>query len=190
MVIPTLDQWSPPEGLARHIGNASISFDLIHGLDNAESVLNHVATHADPEVFELYRFALQETKTCGVVRAKSQVDSLLGTVVICSPGSPLATFMPCLQPYGGDELVGGIIAPVVPATAQAMTVLQGLALMGVRQNKAHKSARSVLSWVSDESYEPLLAMQFEVLQTFEEITNMPDNVSGTSRVWSAPPPSC
>src|SRR5262249_8772532 len=131
MVIPHLDQWSPPEGLARHIGSANISFDLIHGLDNAESVLNHVATHAGPEVFELYRFALQETKTCGVVRAKSQVDSLLGTVIICSPGSPLATYIPALQPIK-LELVGGVVAPVVPATAQATTVLQGLALMGVR----------------------------------------------------------
>ncbi len=176
MVIHDLEHWGPPEGLARHIASASISFDLIHGLDNAESVLNHVATHASPEVFELYRTALQETKACGVVRAKSSVDSLLGTVIICSPGSHLATFVPSLQPCG-DELVGGIVAPLVPSTAQATTVLQGLALMGVRQNKAHKSARSVLSWVQDESYEPLLAMGFEVLQVFEELANSPDNVS-------------
>ena len=180
MVIHHLEAWTPPEGLARHIGNANISFDLIHGLDNAESVLSHVATHASsPEVFELYRFALQESnKTCGVVRAKSQVDSLLGTVIICSPGSLLATFVPALLPaYHGDELIGGVVAPVVPATAQATTVLQGLALMGIRQNKAHKSARTVLSWVQEDACEPLLAMGFEVLQAFEEITNAPENVS-------------
>jgi beta-N-acetylhexosaminidase len=56
-------------------------------------------------------------------------------------------------------------------------VLQGLALMGLRQNKAHKSMRSVLSWVQDEAHEPLLAMGFEVVQAFEEFTNAPDNVS-------------
>ncbi|EON99759.1 putative glycoside hydrolase family 3 protein [Phaeoacremonium minimum UCRPA7] len=176
MAINDLGSWSAPEGLLQSIQRASISFDLIHGLDNAESVLSHVATHANPEVWELYKFALQETKTCGVVRAKSPVDSLLGTVIICSPGSHLSTYIPALHALG-DEPIGGIVAPVVPSTAQATLVLQGLALMGVRQNKAHKSVRSVLSWVQDESYEPLLAMGFDVLQAFEEITNSPENVS-------------
>ena len=178
MVIRQLDSWSPPEGLPQSIQRANISFDLIHGLDNAESVLNHVATHADPEVFELYRFALQEAKTCGVVRAKSPVDSLLGTVVISSPGSRLENVIPPLRSPRG-ELIGGIVAPVVPSTAHATLVLQGLALMGVRQNKAHKSARSVLSWAQDELYEPLLGMGFEILQSFEEITNSPDHVSAS-----------
>ncbi|KAK3316318.1 glycoside hydrolase family 3 protein [Apodospora peruviana] len=175
MMIPDLNTWSAPEGLLQSIQRASISFDLIHGLDNAESVLNHVATYANHEVFELYRFALQETKTCGVVRAKSPVDSLLGTVIICSPGSTLSTYIPALQE--NEQLIGGIIAPMVPSTAQANLVLQGLALMGVRQNKAHKSGKSMLSWVQDESYEPLLAMGFDVLQAFEEVTNVPENVS-------------
>ena len=175
MQIPDLNTWSAPEGLLQNIQRASISFDLIHGLDNAESVLNHVATHGTPEVFELYRFALQETKTCGVVRAKSPVDSLLGTVIICSPGSPLAGYNPVLAPLR-DELIGGVVAPIVPSTAQANLVLQGLALMGVRQNKAHKAGRSVVSWVQDEMYEPLLAMGFGVVQGFEEITNAPEVV--------------
>ncbi len=182
MVIPELSSWGAPEGLLQSIQRTSISFDLIHGLDNAESVLNHVATHAaNPDVFELYKLALQETKTCGVVRAKSPVDSLLGTVIICSPGSVMAGYIPALQPPPGgassDQPIGGIIAPIVPSTAQASLVLQGLALMGVRQNKAHKSSRSVLSWVHDEAYEPLLAMGFDVLQVYEEITNSPENVS-------------
>lgn len=177
MLIPDLSGWSAPEGLLQSIQRASISFDLIHGLDNAESVLNHVATHANPEVYELYKAALQETKTCGVVRAKSPVDSLLGTVIICSPGSQLAGHIPPLQPGRTNALIGGILAPIVPSTAQANLVLQGLALMGVRQNKAHKSAKSVLSWVQDESFEQLLAMGFDVLQSFEEVTNGPENVS-------------
>lgn len=178
MAMNELYSWTAPEGLLQSIQRASINFDLIHGLDNAENVLNHVATHASPEVYELYRFALQEAKTCGVVRAKSSVDSLLGTVIICGPGSQLSTFIPALSSAGGEP-VGGIVAPIVPATAQATLVLQGLALLGVRQNKAHKAARSVLSWVQDASCEPLLAMGFEVLQAFEEITNSPENVSAS-----------
>jgi beta-N-acetylhexosaminidase len=175
LTIDKLANWIMPDGLLQAIQRANISFDLIHGLDNAESVLTHVSTHATPEIFETYKLALQETSTCGVVRAKSPVDNLLGTVIICSPSSPLRMFIPPLAERDG-ALVGGIIAPIVPATAQATLALQGLALMGVRQNKAHKAVRSVLSWVQDELSEPLLAMGFDVLQTFEEVTNLPENM--------------
>lgn len=183
MYISDLNSWSPPEGLLQSIQRASISFDLIHGLvdgsGSSESVLNHVATHASPEVFELYRLALQDTKTCGVVRAKSPVDSLLGTVIICSPGSPLAGLNPALSPLPQDQQqIGGIVAPIVPSTAQASLVLQGLALMGVRQNKAHKAGRSVVSWVQDEYVEQLVAMGFKGLQAFEEVTNSPEGFQG------------
>ncbi|OTB02170.1 glycoside hydrolase family 3 protein [Hypoxylon sp. CI-4A] len=176
MAIEDLGSWTAPEGLLQSIQRAGISFDLIHGLDNAESVLTHVATHAGPEVVELYRFALQETNTSGVVRAKNSVDNLLGTVIICTAASRLPTFIPPLHSATGED-IGGIIAPIVPSTAQSRLVLQGLAFMGVRQNKAHKSAKSVLSWVLDEAHEPLAAMGFEVQQIFDEITNSPENVS-------------
>ncbi|KAL2150864.1 hypothetical protein VTH82DRAFT_7427 [Thermothelomyces myriococcoides] len=178
MTVPSLNSWIAPEGLLQSIQRAGISFDLIHGLDNADNVLAHVGSHAGPEVLELYRFALQETKSCGVVRAKGHAETLLGAVVVCRPGSTLANFIPPLQPSPAqsDETVGGIVAPIVaPSSAQATLVLQGLALMGLRQNKLHKSLRSVLSWVQDDAHEPLLAMGFEVVQAFEEYTNSPDN---------------
>lgn len=178
MAITELSSWMVPEGLLQSISRAGISFDLIHGLDNADNVMEHVRSHANGEVLELYRVALQEVKTCGVVRAKNGGGKILGTVIICSPGSSLAQLMPSLQSTSGAEAVGGIVAPLVePATQQATLVLQGLVVMGVRQNKAHKTARSVLSWVTDELCEPLLAMGFQVLQVFEEVTNSPENVS-------------
>ncbi|KAI0010364.1 glycoside hydrolase family 3 protein [Xylariaceae sp. FL0662B] len=149
MTIDDLGAWAAPEGLLQSIQRASISFDLIHGLDNAESVLNHVATHAGPDVVELYRFALQETNTSGVVRAKNAVDGLLGTVIICTAASHLSTYIPALHSAGDGEDIGGIIAPIVPSTAHSTLILQGLVFMGVRQNKAHKSTKSVLSWVCD-----------------------------------------
>jgi beta-N-acetylhexosaminidase len=145
MIIRDLSGWSAPEGLLQSIQRASLSFDLIHGLDNAESVLSHVEKYANPEVLELYKFALQETKACGIVRAKGPSDNLLGTIIICRQGSPLATYIPPLQ--SNDDDIGGILAPVVPPTPQAPLVLQGLALMGIRQNKAHKSGKTVISWV-------------------------------------------
>ncbi|CRK36229.1 hypothetical protein BN1708_006991 [Verticillium longisporum] len=175
LVINDLSTWTVPEGLLQGIQRASISFDLIHGLDNgdAERVLSHVSQHATAEVLELYRCALQETKACGIVRSKKADDTLLGTIIICSPGSPLATYVPPLMPRRGEG-IGGLLAPVVPPTSQDVLVLQGLVLMGTRQNKAHKSAKTVLSWVQDAAYEHVVAMGFEILQSFEEMTNTPD----------------
>lgn len=177
MVVADVGVWAVPEGLTQSIARAGINFDLIHGLDNAENVMSHVGAYSNVEVLELYRFALQEAKTCGVVRAKNSTGKILGTIIISSPGSSLPQKVPCLQNTTQRELVGGIVAPLVEPNAQALLVLQGLAYMGVRQNKAHKAARSVLSWVTDDLCEPLLAMGFQILQSFEEITNAPENVS-------------
>lgn len=148
LAINDLGTWVVPEGLLQSIQRGGLSFDLIHGVDNAdaERVLKHVERHANPEAVELYCCALQEAKACGIVRAKrADNDALLGTVVICSPGSPLATFIPAIASGDGD--VGGVLAPVVASSPQAVLVLQGLVLMGTRQNKAHKSTKTVLSWV-------------------------------------------
>ncbi|KFA76825.1 hypothetical protein S40288_03004 [Stachybotrys chartarum IBT 40288] len=175
LVISDLASWSVPEGLLQTIQRANIGFDLIHGLDNAESVLSHVLTNANPEVLELYRFALSETKACGIVRAKDSTGSLLGTIIICRQHSPLVPFFPALMSHTED--IGGVVAPVVPPAPQAALVLQGLALMGVRQNKSHKASKTVLTWAVDDTYEPLVAMGFDVLQSFEEITNSPESVS-------------
>ncbi|KZL81856.1 glycosyl hydrolase family 3 n terminal domain-containing protein, partial [Colletotrichum incanum] len=176
LIINDLSSWSIPEGLLQSIQRANLSFDLIHGLDNAESVLSHVGSCANPEVLELYKCALQETKACGIVRAKGPGDTLLGTIIICRPGSPLSTFVPPLL-SNVDEGIGGVLAPVVHPGPQDILVLQGLTLMGVRQNKAHKSAKTVLSWVQDDSYEQVMAMGFEILQAYEELTTAPDNWS-------------
>ncbi|KAG7059785.1 hypothetical protein JMJ78_0015074 [Colletotrichum scovillei] len=176
LAIHDLSGWAIPEGLLQSIQRANLSFDLIHGLDNAESVLGHVAANANPEVLELYRSALQETKACGIVRAKGAGDALLGTIIICRPGSPLATYIPPLL-SAVDEGIGGVLAPVIHPGPQDTLVLQGLTLMGVRQNKAHKSAKTVLSWVQDDTYEHVMAMGFEILQSYEELTTAPENVS-------------
>ncbi|KXJ96733.1 glycoside hydrolase family 3 protein [Microdochium bolleyi] len=186
LAIEDLASWSAPEGLVSSIQRAAIKFDLLQGMDsNAEPVLSYVSANAGPETLELYRFALQETKTCGVVRAKDQDDNLLGTVVICRAGSNLSAYVPALLSSsasllgtsGGD--VGGIVAPVAPLSSagqqQSTLALQGLILMAVRQNKAHKMSKSVLSWAPDEAVEPLTSLGFQVTQTFDEISNSAQN---------------
>lgn len=147
MIIPDLPAWSAPEGLLQSIQRANISFDLIHGLDNADSVLNHVRANANPEILELYRSALSETKSCGIVRAKDINGHLVGTIIICRQNSPLVGHMPPLLSHTED--IGGILAPIVPSGPSAASTLQGLAWMGIRQNKSHKAAKTVLGLVRE-----------------------------------------
>ncbi|KAI1434783.1 glycosyl hydrolase family 3 N terminal domain-containing protein [Xylaria sp. CBS 124048] len=145
MVIEDLGSWSAPEGLLQSLQRSSISFDLIRSVDNSESVLSLVTASAGPEIVELYQAALRD-QHCGVVRAKGAPDNVLGVVIICNRASHLAAHIPVLHGFGNQE-VGGIIAPLAAPTVQASLVLQGLALMGVRQNKSQKAMKSVLSWV-------------------------------------------
>jgi beta-N-acetylhexosaminidase len=174
MAVHDLSNWTVPEGLLQSIQRANISFDLIHGLDNADSVLAHVRSNSNPDVLELYRHALSDVKSCGIVRAKDSTGTLLGTVIVCRQNSPIANFVPPLLSKAGD--IGGVLAPIVSAVPLSTLVLQGLALMGARQNKSHKASKTVLSWVVDDNYEPLLAMGFEVVQAFEEMTNSPESM--------------
>lgn len=170
LTIHNLAHWQAPEGLLANIQRVSFSFDLIHGRENAATVLEHVAAHAAPEVLSLYNLALSDEKSCGVVRAKSPVDgSLVGTVIITRPESQISTYIPILNSNGGGG-VGGILAPVVPTSPQAAIVLQGLALLGIRQNKAHRSSSCVLNWVQGEERDVLLSMGFDVLDAFEELS--------------------
>lgn len=194
--IRNLAHWSPPEGLLAGIQRVSFAFDLIHGQENAASVLEHVSAHAGPEVLALYNLALADEKCCGVVRAKSPVDgSLVGTVIITRPESSLELYIPVLKNSGGASgnagsngngsaaggvQVGGILAPVVPGTPQAAIVLQGLALLGIRQNKAHKSGACVLCWVAGEERDVLLGMGFDVLDAFEELRGSVERVSSAA----------
>jgi len=176
LTIRNLSNWTPPEGLLQSIQMVSFAFDLIHGTENAESVLEHVKTHASPDILLLYQLALADSKACGIVRAKSPVDgALVGTVIIFRHGTQLATYMPVLLAAG--ESVGGVLAPVIPSSPQASIVLQGLALLGVRQNKAHGSTTCVLNWVQGEERDVLLGMGFDVLDVFEELSCIPERVS-------------
>lgn len=177
LTIRNLMHWQAPEGLLASIQRVSFSFDLIHGRENATTVLEHVSAHAAPELLALYNLALADEKFCGVVRAKSPVDgSLVGTVIITRPESQISTYIPVLNSTSGGG-VGGILAPVVPTSPQATIVLQGLALLGIRQNKAHRSSACVLNWVQGEERDVLLGMGFDVLDVFEELSCKVERVS-------------
>ncbi|EPE28885.1 (Trans)glycosidase [Glarea lozoyensis ATCC 20868] len=176
LTIRNLPNWQPPDGLLQTIQRLSFAFDLIHGQENSETVLEHVRANAGPEVLELYRLALEDSKACGVVRAKSPVDgALVGTIIICRQETQLSRYLPVLQAAG--DSVGGILAPVVPNSPQASMVLQGLAMLGIKQNKAHRANTCVLNWVQGEERDTLLSMGFDVLDAFEELSCKPDRAS-------------
>jgi beta-N-acetylhexosaminidase len=178
LTIRNLSNWQPPEGLLQTIQRVSFAFDLIHGQDNSETVLDHVRDNAGPEVLELYRLALEDSKACGVVRAKSPVDgALVGTIIICRRETQLLRYLPVLHAAG--ESGGGILAPVVPNSPQASMVLQGLAMLGIRQHKTHRANTCVLNWVQGEERDTLLSMGFDVLDAFEELSCKPDKASLT-----------
>ncbi|CAG8977340.1 hypothetical protein HYALB_00009212 [Hymenoscyphus albidus] len=178
LTIRNLSHWEIPEGLLPSIQRVSFSFDLIHGHDNSDTVLDHVRTNAGPEVLALYQLALEDSG-CGIVRAKSPVDgALVGTIIICRPETQLSRYMPVLHSSTERERerIGGILAPIIPSSPQADIVLQGLALLGIKQNKAHAAGTCVLNWVQGEQRDVLLQMGFDVLDAWEELSCVPGKV--------------
>ncbi|KAJ4171802.1 hypothetical protein NW754_007397 [Fusarium falciforme] len=63
-----LGSWSMPDDILGEIRRANITFDLVQGSSHAESdaVMAMVDQHATPEVSELYQFALNGAKSCGI----------------------------------------------------------------------------------------------------------------------------
>lgn len=210
LLLPSLQTWSSPPDLPTILQRAGVSFDLIYGRTPSptaeqESVLSFVSTNATPEILTLYRLAFSSNPTgTWIIRAKVQLpgmdgtgEQLVGTVVISSDLGREYPTLPSAASSGGTEFTGGIIAPVVSSNMmgqqQANLVLQGLVMLGLRQNKRDKMACCLLSWVSNgysgdgdmgtgqrnNSVETLLGMGFEVQQVWEEVTNGVEQVSAS-----------
>ncbi|QSZ35287.1 hypothetical protein DSL72_008156 [Monilinia vaccinii-corymbosi] len=204
LIIRNLALWMPPDGLLSSIQRVPLQFDLIHGPSHAGTqVLDFVQTHsARAEIHCLYHLAIADPHACGIVRAKSPIDgSLVGTVIISRSDTVLSRWMPVLRsspsadPHSpnanaGDAKgkekegedghhLGGILAPVIPSNnGQRETILQGLIMLSIRQNKNKGDGKGVvLNWVVGGDRDVLLGMGFDVLEAWEEI------VCGVER-WS------
>lgn len=124
-------------------------------------------------------------------------EQLVGTIISSDLGREYPS-LPSSASSGGAEFTGGIIAPVVSSSSmtgqQANLVLQGLVMLGLRQNKRDKMACCLLSWVSNgysgdgdvglglglglgNNMDTLLGMGFEVQQVWEQVTNGVEQVS-------------
>lgn len=182
--LPDAARWTTPEGLRQTIASAGIKFDLIDGERDGEMVLRHVGAGGG-QVVELYKLALKDDKACRVVRATDAAGVTLGTVVISRPKSALWQRVPCLYSASGashhqteEELVWGVVAPVIGVGPEQALVLQGLVGVSLKESKAHGAARVVLSWVAEGKLgEAVLAMGLRAVLGFDEVVNAADRVS-------------
>lgn len=148
VVLRNLATWVAPDGVVQTLQGTEVSYDLVHGWDYAESVLEHIKTNSRPGVAEIYRMALGGAPDCGIIRAKRQADGvILGSVVVYNERSALSEHMPALR--STHTLTGGISSPVIsPYAGEYVTVMQGLILLGIKQIRRQGADSVVLDCVS------------------------------------------
>lgn len=147
MILRNLPTWNPPDGLSHTLSNPDIKFDLVYGMSYAEAVLEHVRTHSATGVYEIYKLALADKASYGIIRAKRPDDgSILASLVLYKSDSKLAGFVPALADT--KVLAGGISSPVIsPSTNDPASLMQGLLLLGIRQIKKQGANAIVLDCV-------------------------------------------
>lgn len=147
MILRNLPMWSPREGLSHTLSNPDIKFDLVYGTEYAEVVLDHVKSSSITGVLEIYKLALADRTSCGIIRAKRPEDgSILGSLVLYKSDSRLAEFVPALADT--KVLAGGISSPVIsPLVGDRVSLMQGLILLGIRQIKKQGANAVVMDCV-------------------------------------------
>lgn len=152
MVARNLLSWSPPEGMAKSLASAGAQFDLVYGWDYAGPILDHIKTSNRQGLAEVYKLALSDPSSCGIMRARRAEDkALVGTVVLYNHHSRLSEYIPPLKDL--NEAAGGISSPVIsPGAGEYSTLLQGLILLGMRQIKAQGCNACLLDYVSDTNH--------------------------------------
>ena len=148
VVLRNLATWTPPDGVIQNLQGTDVSYDLVHGWDYADSVLEHIKTNTRQGIPEIYRMALGGAPDCGIIRARRQSDGMiLGTVVVYNERSTLAEHMPALK--STHTLTGGISSPVIsPSVMNYATVIQGLTFLGIKQIRRQGADAVILDCVS------------------------------------------
>ena len=174
MVAHSLQTWAAPEGMALSLQSAqqTVEFDLVYGYsDYGTQILDHIKTNSRQGLSEVYKLALSDPTSCGIIRAKRlQDNSIVGTVVLYNQRSNLAEYVPSMKAL--NEMTGGISSPVIsPSAGEYSTLMQSLILLGVRQIKQQGCEACVLDYMDgDGTTGSLSAMGFEPLHTFEDVS--------------------
>ena len=143
------------------IGKAGVSYDLVYGWEEGETILEHVHMSTRQGVEDIYRLAL-EGPNSAVIRARRKGDDgmlLLGSVVIYSERSRLAELLPTGQvnKYDDDRYhdhddeggAGGLSSPVIsPLVGEYAIVVQGLIELGIKQLRRQGAREVVFDCVS------------------------------------------
>lgn len=147
MLLNGLDSWSPRETLLSSLQNADMDFDLVYGVDHAESVLDVANTSSRQGIAEVYQLALADSAGSAIIRAKRLGDgALLGTVVVYNKASSWSKAVPALKDT--REVIGGISSPVIsPSVGEYSTLLQGLILLGIKQHQSQHATAVLLDCV-------------------------------------------
>ncbi|KAL8725259.1 MAG: hypothetical protein Q9166_007461 [cf. Caloplaca sp. 2 TL-2023] len=178
MILKDLSTWSAPEKIRRSMQHAEVEFEVVHGRQHGESIIEHIKTSSRQGVMEVYQLALADHSSCGVVRAKKPIDgTVLGSVVLCSPDARWAEVLPALK--DSNEITWAISSPVIsPSVGEYSTLLQGLILLGIRQVQQQQADAVLLDCVDGDGHsDSLSAMGFTVLHNFEEVSCDADSMS-------------
>ena len=154
VVLRNLATWTPPDGLVASLQGADVAYDLVHGWDYAESILEHIKTTSRQGVVDIYRMALGGAPDCGIIRAQRPSDgAVLGTVVVYNERASLAEHTPALR--ATHTLTGGISSPVIsPSVGDYATLMQGLVLLGIKQIRRQGADGVILDCVRFSQQSP------------------------------------
>lgn len=148
LIIPDLANWEAPEGLGQSLTVTDIKYDLIHGDEYAESMMEHVQAHAGADVQVMYRSALSNKEGCAIIRGKRVSDgSIVASVLLYRNQSKIAPLVPLVQDVETNP--GGIGSAVMAGNVDnRASLLQGLILLGARQLKKQGAKSLLLDHVS------------------------------------------
>ncbi|RAH85875.1 beta-N-acetylglucosaminidase [Aspergillus japonicus CBS 114.51] len=169
-VLRNLSSWTPTDSLVHGIQNADVAYDLVHGWDYADSILDHIKTNSRQGVLDIYKVALRGSPHCGIIRATRPGNgAILGSVVVYNGRAALAEHMPVLRSL--QIAAGGISSLVIsPSVGEYATVMQGLILLGIKQIRKQGAEAVIMDCVDgDSNLDCLSGMGFSALYSFEEI---------------------
>ena len=148
MLLTDLTCWSVSKHLVSSLKSAEIEFDLVYGLDHAESIHDILNTSSRQGIMEIYQLALADQTGSGIIRARRKNDeAVIGTVVVYNAASSWSQAIPALH-HRTDDVIGGISSPVIsPSVGEYSTLLQGLVLMGIKQHQRQQASAVLLDYV-------------------------------------------
>ncbi|RMZ74892.1 hypothetical protein DV737_g5633, partial [Chaetothyriales sp. CBS 132003] len=168
--IRDLSLWVPPNGLGKALSNTEIKYDLVHGPETHDAMIDHLKRSDQMDLLHLYEISLGDKGATGIIRAKRAADGgILGSLIMCRDGSRMTRFRPG---FGKGSSKGCISSPVLaPGVKDQQALLQGLVLLSIRQLKKAGLKSIVFDCVKEGAFiKALFALGFQVAQTFDEVS--------------------